>query len=408
MSVGRRDFIRRAAAFAFASGCARPARPVSFGAASAFLDERLVRGAGDELLVVTDPSRGRRAAYDAALVALVLLRRARRDDAARVLLGVARTQRADGAVPFSITPGAEEECARYVRSGAAAWCGYAAAELLDAGAWSGGDRDRVVAFGHRIAAYLLARQVDRDDPRQGLILGGEGTHVADVDDGGAITSRFVPGVATWCSSEHNIDAYFFLRRFGTIVERAEYIAAADRVRAALFRSFDEAAGQLAAGVSETGLDRTWALDAASWGAVFLLAVGEVGRGARSARVADERFASLDPVRGVAGHRPFASGPIFANERVAARFHPRTWDALPAVWPEGSAGVALAAHRSGESARARAIIDALESLRDRGALPGFTRDVPLNFDVEPSVAGSAWVELVRYELARPPGAPTLWA
>jgi hypothetical protein len=86
----------------------------------------------------------------------------------------------------------------------------------------------------------------------------------------------------------------------------------------------------------------------------------------------------------------------------------TWDRLEGVWPEGSAGVALAALRAGRADRAREILDALAPLQlAGGAMPTFTLEVPFTFDTDPSVAGTAWVELVRFELARPPDRPTLW-
>ncbi|MCW5833241.1 MAG: hypothetical protein KIS78_12645 [Labilithrix sp.] len=88
---------------------------------------------------------------------------------------------------------------------------------------------------------------------------------------------------------------------------------------------------------------------------------------------------------------------------------RDWSALDAVWPEGSAGVALAAWRAGRDGRAREILDALEPLRAAdGSVPTSTVEIPFVFDTRPSVAGTAWIELVRFELERPRGAPTFWA
>jgi len=88
---------------------------------------------------------------------------------------------------------------------------------------------------------------------------------------------------------------------------------------------------------------------------------------------------------------------------------RDWADLDAVWPEGSAGVALAAWRVGRADRARIILDELEPLRSPdGSLPTFTVDIPFVFDTKPSIAGTAWVELVRFELRRSPDRPTFWA
>src|SRR3979411_3186844 len=55
------------------------------------------------LLAVTDPSTGRVATYDSALVVLALLRIGQRDRAARVLQGLAALQGDDGGIPFSFT-----------------------------------------------------------------------------------------------------------------------------------------------------------------------------------------------------------------------------------------------------------------------------------------------------------------
>jgi hypothetical protein len=71
-------------------------------------------------------------------------------------------------------------------------------------------------------------------------------------------------------------------------------------------------------------------------------------------------------------------------------------------------VALAALRLGHSERAGAILDELEKLRGpNGALPTFTVEIPSEMDTQPSLAGTLWVELVRFELARGAERPTLW-
>jgi hypothetical protein len=88
--------------------------------------------------------------------------------------------------------------------------------------------------------------------------------------------------------------------------------------------------------------------------------------------------------------------------------PGDWAELHAVWPEGSAGVALAAVRLGHRERAAAILAELERLRDSaGGLPMMTAEVPFEFDTKPSVAGTAWVELVRPEIEASTASPFLW-
>lgn len=91
-----------------------------------------------------------------------------------------------------------------------------------------------------------------------------------------------------------------------------------------------------------------------------------------------------------------------------RLPAKDWAELEAIWPEGSAGVALAAWRAGRVERARTILDDLEPLRaSDGSLPTSTVEIPFLFDTGPSVAGTAWVELVRFELERSPEHPTFW-
>jgi hypothetical protein len=291
--------------------------------------------------------------------------------------------------------------------------GYAAVEYLDAEA-TGPSRDPILELAHRAARWLLRRQVRAvGDPRDGLILGGFGTLRYDLA-GDSVREVLVPGEVPWASVEHNVDSFFFLRGLGRLTGVEDYGAAATRVaRALVSRAWDEAHGQLVEGLSPDGPDDTPALDCASWGSVFLSAAGEVARAASALRTADARYASRDRATGAHGHRPYAAGPLFPSAALASRFapvlHASSWDRVELVWPEGSAGVAFAAWRAGDAARARAIVDDLERLRATdGSLPTATLDVPFVLDREPSIAGTAWVELVRFELARTVARATLWA
>lgn len=369
----------------------------------------------DGLAVITDPRYRRSACYDAALVALCLLRRGRPREAASVLLALRGLQRDGGAIPFSVLLDDPEETREYVRSGAVAWVGYAAAEFLDAGV-AHASRDRVLELAHHAASYLLARVVDassESDPRGGLVTGGDGVYVYEVDRSGALRERLVGGPVRWASVEHNVDTFFFLRRLARVTGSERYASAAGRIRDALLASaFRDAQGQFVAGLNPGGTDENLTLDCASWGSLFLSGVGEAARARLAARTSDARYASVEPRSGARGHRPYARGPVYENVMLMRRYGPalpaRDWERLDAVWPEGSAGVAMAALRVGNRGRAAQILDELEPLRDPlGALPTFTVDVPMLFDTAPSVAGTAWVELVRYELARPEARPTLW-
>jgi hypothetical protein len=367
------------------------------------------------LLAITEPATGRIGPYDSALVALAMLRVGDRDRAGRILLGLAALQTDDGGLPFSFTLPQPNRSRRYERSGTIAWVGYAAVEYVDAA--DGGDaRDEALALAHRAAAYLLRRQVDRaGDPRDGLVLGGAGTvyYVSDAGERDGVREGFVPGELSWASVEHNVDAYFFLRALARITNARVYADGADRIARALkARGWSAAEGQLVQGLGEGGPDDTPALDCASWGSVFLSSIGEVAEAQEAASTADGRYGTTDRRSGARGHRPYAEGPVIENvdllHRFASALPADRWDRLDVIWPEGSAGVALAEWRTGHVDRARAIIDALEPLRaSDGSLPTATVEVPFTLDTLPSVAGTAWVALVRFEIERPVSEPTLW-
>lgn len=365
----------------------------------------------DSAVVVTDPQAGRVATYDDALVVLVLLRRGEREDAARLVRGLRALQRADGSLPFSFVLPKPDDAVPYVRTGAIAWAGYAACEFLDSER-GGPARDAALALARGAADYVLAHQVDRaGDPRDGLVLGGAGTLRYDVEHG-RVRESVVPGELTWAGTEHNVDAFFFLRALARVTGEARYDAAAARIRTGLVRAYRESAGQLARGVTEAGPDDVLSLDCASWGSVLLAAAGEKARAETSAAVADGRYAARDPRTSASGHKAQATGPLVEatvlREHLGAQLPARDWSDVSLVWPEGSAGVAFAALRAGRRDRARALLDALEPLRGPdGALPTATLEVPFVFDTKPSVAGTAWALLVRFELARPEGRPTLW-
>ncbi|HVH43018.1 MAG TPA: hypothetical protein VM925_11765 [Labilithrix sp.] len=364
-------------------------------------------------LALTDPETKRVATYDSALVILVLIRKGAREEAARVIEGLHALQRADGSFPFSFELPRPDERIPYVRSGAVAWIGYAATEYLDSDR-SGPARTEALEIARGAAKYLLTRQVATPgDPRDGLVRGGEGTYRYEIDSRGRLRERLDAEDIAWASVEHNVDTFFFFRALARVTEEEAYRAAATRIAKGLERGWSGARGQLARGVSANGLDDVLALDCASWGSIFLGATGDRDRAETSAFVADAGYGSRDPTSKARGHRFQRRGPLVEGDLILKVLGPtlpaRDWSDLEAVWPEGSAGVALAAWRLGRVDRARAILEALEPLRSPdGSLPNSTVEIPFVFDRKPSIAGTAWVELVRFELGRPVGRPAFWA
>jgi hypothetical protein len=368
---------------------------------------------GPYAVAVTSLARRRVSIYDNALAAMVFLRDGRTLEAGRILTAMSQLQRADGSLPFSFVLPSPPVDQAYIRAGAIAWVGYAAVEYANTSRDLPG-REAILVMAHRIAGYLLSLQVKRSgDPRHDLVLGGAGSFRYEVGPRG-IEEAFVPAEIPWASVEHNIDTFFFLRALARLSGQADYRRTSDAIAHAIGeRGWMAEAGQLARGFNEDGLDRGFALDCASWGSLFLLASGRRLQGETSFAAADGRYASADEHGVAEGHKPYAHAPVLENQALAQHYAhaivANEWDKIDAVWPEGSAGVALAALRLGFRQRSAAILDRLEPLRNKsGGLPTLTTAIPFQFDTDPSIAGTAWVELVRFELGRPLDAQRLWA
>jgi hypothetical protein len=363
-------------------------------------------------LAVSNEQSQRVSSYDNALLALYLMRSGQRPLAGKILAGLATLQRSDGTLPFSFAWPAPDPHELYVRTGAVAWVGYAAVEYLDSEP-GGAARAKVVGLAHRLAQYLLDRQVSRPgDTRDGLVLGGYGSYRVELQ-GGEVREVYAPGEVDWASTEHNIDSYFFLRDFARVTQAKRFEVGADRIRSALLsRGFMPDAGQFVQGFDASRRDVALALDCASWAGLFLLAAGDEALAAVAVRSADTHFASRERQSGVLGHRPYAHAKVVADPKVAARVRAQLpsnqWDAVAGVWPEGSAGVALAQLRLGNRRRAEQILEQLDRMRTKqGGLPTFSMAIPYVFDAEPSLAGTLWVELVRDEFKREDLREMLW-
>lgn len=380
--------------------------------AEAFLSRMLVSDPATKTLGVKSYAEATvSSTYDVALAALWLMHEKRRDEAGQLLAGLATRQHPDGALPFSFPLIAEPHGPPFVRTGAMAWAGYAAVRYLN-DAPGGPHRDAIARMAHRTGEWLLARQVrDPGDPRDGLITGGNGRyHYARTPSG--MQESLVPEELRWVSTEHNLDAYFFLRDLGAMTRTPSYTRAADRLSEALSgRLWDDASAQFVRGL-DAGPDRVLALDCAAWGVLFLLAIGDEPRARRAFERADARYRSFDPATGVKGYRPYADKAVYENPVLAAHEQGHvpegSWSALHAVWPEGTASMALAAWRLGEQERARTIIRELEGVRDSsGGLPCLTREIPFEFTRAPGLAGTAWTSLVRAEMESSSGPGLLW-
>jgi len=320
---------------------------------------------------------GRSYVYDDALAMLVHLAEGHPERALPIGRTLVALRNPDGTIGFSFD--FEKSAfvdARYVRAGTVAWAGYALASFdLVTGT------STFAADARRVADALLATRVSSPgDPRDGLVLAGRGlwrdnyrvfdaTHVADH----AVT-------------EHQIDLYFLLRALDAL-EPGPYGVAADALAGAMLRALwrdDE--GVFTVAVGPKGQSPHRALDSAgAWGAMFLLAIGDVDRARRSLASTRTRFATV--ADGIAGFAPY-DGPVDDHEGQ---------DLSHTFFSEGTASMAVLLSRSGDAPAARALHSVLAGLcaGHGGAVPYAFPESP-DFPNVPAVAPTAWLRLFERE------------
>jgi hypothetical protein len=395
--------------------------------------------------VVPDPAPGRRglllsydvsplaapwyhrsAIYDDALAALAFMVMGDRDRAAFALHASARVARPDGSFWFGYNtandwPGEADHESALVRAGSIGWVGYALVFYLEqypscASDDRGCPRERALFLetAIRAADYLLTLQVrDPHDARDGLLRLGEGEIVLSYQsDGNKVLEVYTEGPYSGISTENNISAWFFLRRLATLTANDRYAQAADSIKRALLHSaWNDRLGQFNQGFNAAGEpDPLLALDCASWGALFLTAIGDHGNAGRALAAVSSTYGSSDGSH--TGFRPYANTPIYPTADVGRFYFPddprKEWEDLPFVWSEGTLGVALALLRHGQRDEARRVVEDLGTMRvPDGGLRYASRDVPFHMTTAPGAASAAWLVLVIEALAGNPVAEEFW-
>ncbi|MBN2322428.1 MAG: hypothetical protein JXQ30_01740 [Spirochaetes bacterium] len=362
------------------------------------------------LVPETDPTYpyvfGRSFIYDDAVGAVALTMAGRYREAERVLTAMRRAMNDDGSFFFVYNthnswPNKDDHNGSLVRTGSVAWAGYAIVFYLltrtgNDPAFMESDplAPRFLQTAERIARYLSGLQIKaRDDPRFGLLTGGVGTYTIGLDEeSGEPVEEYDPSSVDWASTEHNIDAYFFLRDLETLTSDEAYSDAADRIRNGLFSLWSEKDGQFYRGISGSGsIDRALPLDCASWGSMFLFAAGDEQKGGRCLETAEARFRSS--YAGIPGYKPYHSGTLYeegsVNEYYSGIVGSSRWEDAYFVWGEGSFGVSAAYSCAGKSADAYRILSALLPLQTEGGFPYSTTAIPYQFSIHPSVASTGW-------------------
>ena len=313
--------------------------------------------------------RGRSWTYDNAAASIAFLLQGQPDAARRVLAALRGLQAADGSLGFSyqvdstfVDP--------MVRTGTLAWVGYAMAlyqrQTGDASFQAGAEK---------IGSYLKGLQ-----SASGSLKGG-------------------PSVS-WVSTEHNIDAYFFFRELYRVTGQSSYSVTATQIKNSLLA--DHWTGSVSSGHFLQGInDPTPALDANSWGSLFLSAVGRTAQAKQALKYAESTFQNTQKVPGtsvrITGYSPDS--------------------AKKTVWVEGTAGVAAAYQRTGQASKANSIQSEINDLQKAwqslgnasGALP-YASPRYVNPDGDTlanlcSVVATAWDQITRQILGN--GSSRFW-
>ena len=345
---------------------------------------------------------GRSTLYDNSIATVVLVMAGKPKEARGILTTLQYLQNKDGSLGYSLNTGDSYYAADgYVKTGALCWSGYAAVYYQ----LRTGDR-QFQPMAVRIGDWVLKHQInDVDDPRNGLVTGGYGRYQKGV---------LVHERTTWTCLEHQVDAYSFIKDLARATGRMRYSTAADTIKdAVLKRLWCEEEGRFYAGVNlEEGTDKARALDCASWGAIFALAVGEQDKARRCLEYAEKHYATTSKDGTVRGYRPY-DGVIGDYARQIP-----DWGQVRTVWSEGSWGVACAALKLGDRAKAKAI--AMEMLKMqvgsgrvrapfRGPVGGvyYVTDEMPDFLACPSAAGTCWQAMVLLSLREQEHLDSFW-
>lgn len=295
--------------------------------------------------------------YDQALALLVAVAANDRVMADELLRGLAQIQVKNGeftgAFPSSSEQNNPTNVDKTYYTGGNAFVLYALTRYIEAY----GDVNGATAMLHSGLEYIDQVRTTSGDAA-GLYQGGRGYR----DDGS-------PRQITWHSTEHNTDLWHVLERASRVLKDDNLKQKADTLaRAIVEKLWNDQTGRFRQGFQ----DEAQALDTASWGSVFLSAVGEHEKAVRSA--ANTKTYAHTSTRAT-GFTPYVGRA----------------DSVPTVWYEGTYGVALAHAALGDQpALQEVIVKSMVGQRPGGGFPyADDADIPNGRSTATSVASTAW-------------------
>lgn len=347
--------------------------------------------------------------YDNAVAVIAFCVEERFDLAKKIIDAIIRLGGKDAKLFFTFNthdtwPGKDDNFGAIIRSGASAWAGQAivfyirAQMLFDTKILNNYEVQEYLKYAELIADNILKRMVlDNNDERYGLITGGSGTYALKHNiEKKIVEETFVPGEISWCSIEHNIDMYFFLKDLGKISDNTKYRQSAELIKNSLIaKCWNDEKNQFNRGHNVLGADTAMALDCASWGALFLKSNSKEDLLQKALKSVKNYESSL-------GYRPYKDKPVYETYDVGKFYFPkipkRNWNDFDFMWTEGALGAALAYNRTGKNSKAKDIVNqVLEYQSQSGGIRYASKHIPHEFSTEPSTASTAWLLIVLGDL-----------
>ncbi len=369
-----------------------------FARAKTWMEKQVIAQAtgGSLILSFTNADGSVTAIYDQAVAIVAFTMLTDYERAASLIRGLMPLLEKDGSLKFTYDTNKPALHGQgMVRTGALSWVGYAVCFYLDV-SQDKQDRDAFLAFAKRIAGYVMAQQIKKKgDVREGLVTGGDSTVILQYDASAKkVKEVFLPGRIKWCSVEHNVDSYFFLRLLEQLTGKKKYGKAATRIRRGLFaKCWDEKSGQFVRSVNlEEGPDKVLALDSASWGGLFAMSSEDFHKAHRCLDSAQKRYYVESGA--LRGHKTYSNKLVYENYLVGQSVYPKdprkTWEQLKIIWPEGTLGVAALLLKMNRMPEAEELWKAMEKLQDpTGGIIYSSEMVLYEFGMNLSVACTGW-------------------
>ncbi|MFH1379337.1 MAG: exosortase-associated EpsI family protein [bacterium] len=362
--------------------------------------------------------------YDNGVAIIALCIERQFEQASKIIDAIMRMGGTEGDLFFTFNthntwPNKDDKWGAIIRSGASAWAGqaivfYVKARVLDDPEIlkNNSEMNSYITYAKTIADTMLKRMVlDTSDARYGLITGGNGTYVLELNkEVNKVEETFKPGEVSWCSIEHNIDMYFFLQDLGEVSGELKYTQAAELLGTRIItQCWNEPEGQFNRGQSAAIKDTVMALDCASWGSLLLSSRKDMKK-AHTAALSSENYSC--PMPEGRGYKPYRKKLIFERYNVGKYYYPgkpkKSWDDVNMMWTEGALGAALAYLRMGDQVKGKQIInDVIRYQVSSGGIRYSTLYVPHEFAESPAAAPTGWLIIAIGVLEDNPIAQLFW-